>query len=95
MNDLLSGLRTADLSSFPDFCSMSTPLEMGLWILWVAKERGLAQQLTADQIAHAIVEVYEISIQARTLTNALNRSGKRVHVSKSGKVAERVNSFQP
>lgn len=80
MSSIAEGLRKADVSSFPDFRLMSTPLEMGLWILWVAKDGGLSRQLTAEEISQVIVDVFEISMEPRAITNALNRSGKKVHV---------------
>ena len=46
-----------DTSNFLDFDNYKKPLERGLWILWVAKERLGTKRLTAEQIASIIKDV--------------------------------------
>ena len=36
--NLITAFSKVNTSGFPDFNIFKTPLEMGLWILWVAKE---------------------------------------------------------
>lgn len=81
-DQLIDSFRKVNISNFPDFDSFSTPLERGLWILLVAKESKIAQELTAEQIALIARKVYEVSIEARAITNALNRAGSKVHVNR-------------
>lgn len=69
-----------DTSDFPDFYSYEKPLEKGLWILWVAKERLQIKRLTAEQIASITRDVKEVSIEPKSITNSLNRAGDKVHI---------------
>ena len=77
---LVEKFSKANTAEFPDFYSYKTPLEQGLWILLATKEKLKIQRLTAEEIAVLIRDVQEISIDARTLTNAFNRAGNKVHV---------------
>ena len=42
-------------NEFPDFYKYSKPLEMGLWVLWVAKEKLNIRKMTSEQIALIII----------------------------------------
>lgn len=76
-----------DTSDFPDFYNYKRPLEMGLWILWVTKEKLQKKQLTAEQIASIIRDGKEISIDAKSLNNAFARAKEKVHIyHKNGQV---------
>lgn len=68
-----------DISDFPDFYSYKKPLEEGLWILWVAKEKLQIERLTAEQIASIIRDVKEVSIEAKSITNSFNKGGDKIH----------------
>ena len=70
-------VNTAD---FPNFYSCKRPLEMGLWVLWVAKEKLGVKKLTAEQIASIIRDIKEISIDAKSINNAFKRAKGKVHV---------------
>jgi len=65
---------------FPDFYSYNTSLERGLWVLLVAKDKLKIRKLTAEEVAIIIRDVKEISIDARSITNAFNRAGNKVHI---------------
>jgi len=78
--DLIRKISEVDTSDFPDFYNYKNPLEMGLWILWVAKEKLQIKKLTAEQIAHVIREVKEVSIEAKSITNSFNRARGKVHI---------------
>lgn len=73
-----------DTSDFPDFYSYKKPLEKGLWILWVAKEKSGMKLLTTEQIASIIRDVKEISIDAKSITNSFNRAGDKIHTYQEG-----------
>lgn len=68
-----------DTSDFPDFDSYKKPLERGLWILWVAKEKLEIKTLTTEQIASIIRDVEEISIDAKSITKSFNRARDKIH----------------
>lgn len=85
--ELLKGFREVNTSDFPDFYSYKKPLEKGLWILWVAKEKLGTKKLTAEQIASIIRDVKEISTNAESITKSFNRAGDKIHTYReSGKV---------
>lgn len=69
-----------DTSDFPDFYTYNTPLERGLWILWVMKEKLGIRKLNAEQIASVIRDVKEISVDAKSIIYAFNRAGDKIHV---------------
>ena len=76
---LVKNFREADVSDFPDFHSCEKPLERGLWVLWVSKEKLGIKRLTAEQIASIIRDVQETSIEARSITGSFNRAGGKIH----------------
>lgn len=86
-SELIERFSKVDTSDFPDFHSYETPLERGLWILWVAKEKVGIKRLTAEQIASIVRDVKEISTNAKSITNSFNRAGDKVHTyQESGEV---------
>lgn len=78
-DDLLNFFRKADTSTFLDFHSLASLLEKALWVLLVSKDLKIAKQLTAEQIALVIRDVYEVSVEPRAITNALNKAGRKIH----------------
>lgn len=76
-----SELNTSD---FPDFYAFKTPLERGLWVLWVMKEKLGIKKIDAEQIASVIRDVKEISIHAKSIIYAFNRAGDKVHTYHEG-----------
>ncbi|HDN83603.1 MAG TPA: hypothetical protein ENG50_04485 [Candidatus Altiarchaeales archaeon] len=80
--DLLKRFKELDLSDFPDFYSYKNPLEKGLWVLWVAKDRLGVKKLTAEDIAMIIRDVMEISISAKSITKSFNRARDKIHTYK-------------
>lgn len=83
--DLLRRFEVVDRADFPDFHSYEKPLERGLWVLWVSKEKLGIRRLTAEHIASIIRDVQEISIDARSITNSFNRAGDKIHTYVEGK----------
>ncbi len=75
----LTKFREADTSDFPDFYSCSNSLEMGMWVLWVAKDKLGIKRLTAEQIASVIRDVKEISIDAKSINNSFSPAKGKVH----------------
>ena len=73
-----------DTSDFPDFYSYEKPLERGLWILWVAKEKLRIKRLTTEEIASVIRDVKEVSIEAKSITNSFNKSRNKIHTYHEG-----------
>jgi len=70
----------SDISHFPNFYNCKKPLEMGLWVLWVAKEKLQIKKLTAEEIASIIRDVKEISMDARSINNAFTRAKGKIHI---------------
>ena len=85
--EVVKKFKELDISEFPDFYIYKKPLDMGLWILWVAKEKLRIRKLTADEIATIIRDVKEISIDSKSVNNAFTRAGDKIHTyHKNGKV---------
>jgi len=79
--ELVQKFRKVDTTSIPEFERYDKPLEMGLWVLWVAKEKLDITKLTAYQIADVLVQAMEVSIEPRSIVNSFNRTkGKKVHI---------------
>ena len=76
---IAKGFAEIDTSDFPDFYSYEKPLERGLWVLLVAKEKLQLKRLTAEQIAFIIRDIEEVSGDAKSITNSFNRAGDKVH----------------
>jgi len=83
-SNLIERFSKLDTSDFPDFHNYSRPLEMGLWVLWLAKEKLSIKKLTAEQIASIIRDVKEISTDAKSITNSFNRAGDKIHTCQEG-----------
>jgi len=71
---------TVDTSDFPDFYTYKTPLERGLWVLWVAKDKLGIKKLTAEQIASVIRDVKETSIDAKSINYSFTPAKGKVHI---------------
>lgn len=69
-----------DTSEYPDFYSFKKPLEQGLWVLLIAKEKLNIKRLTADEISKIIINVKEISTDAKSITYAFNRAKDKIHI---------------
>lgn len=78
-DDLIRKIKEADTNDYPDFSKYSRPLDMALWVLWVAKDEAGERKLTGEQIASIIIETQEISANANSIVNALNRASDKVH----------------
>ena len=76
---LLEKFVQTDLSDFPDFHSFKKPLEMALWVLWVAKDKIGVKRLTPEEIVCVIRDIKEVSISTRTVVNSLNRAKDKIH----------------
>lgn len=82
--EILQEFRTVDTSKFPEFGEYDKPLERGMWILWVVKDKLRINRLSADKIAYLIVHAMEVSVSARAVTNAFNKTKdkKMIHTYK-------------
>jgi len=82
--EILQEFRTVDTSEFPEFGEYDKPLERGMWILWVVKDKLRINRLSADKIAYLIVHAMEVSVSARAVTNAFNKTKdkKMIHTYK-------------
>jgi len=76
--------RAADTDGLPDFQNYDKPLEMGLWVLWVAKDKLHITRLTAQQVGDVLVDVMEVSVHQRTIVNAFNRARGKIHRDNEG-----------
>lgn len=79
MTEIAEKFKRVDVSDFPDFYIYKTPLEMGLWILWVSKYALGIKKLEAEQIASVIRDVKEISVDSKSIIKAFNRAGTKIH----------------
>lgn len=82
IEELVQKFKEVDASAYPNFEHYEKPLEMSLWVLWIAKEKFGIKKMTADDIAVIIRDVYETSIEAKTILGAFNRAGNKVHTYK-------------
>ena len=79
--ELIQKFREVDITGIPEFENYDKPLEMGMWVLWVAKEKLDITKLSVQQIAEILVEVMEVSITPRVIVNSFNRAkDKKVHI---------------
>lgn len=67
---LIDKFKETNFSEYPDFYNYKRPLERGLWVLWVSKEKLGIKKLTAEQIAVIIREVFEIAINPKSINNS-------------------------
>ncbi len=77
--ELIQKFKEVDTSTFPDFGHYDKPLEMSLWVLWVAKEKLSIKKMTADDVAVIIRDIYETSIEAKAILRSFSRAGNKVH----------------
>jgi hypothetical protein len=82
--ELTQRFREVDISDFPDFYNYQKPLEMGLWVLWVSKDKLGVKKLTAEQIASVIRDTKEISVDAQSINNAFKRAEGKIHTHHEG-----------
>lgn len=68
--------------NFPDFYLYKGPLEIGLWILWVAKDGLDIKRLSAEEIATILVDIKEISVDSKSIINSFNRAKDKIHIHK-------------
>jgi hypothetical protein len=78
--DLTKKFSEADTSDFPDFYNYGNPLEMGLWVLWVAKDKLGIKMLTSEKIASIIRDVKEISIEAKSINCSFTPAKGKIHI---------------
>lgn len=76
----IKGFSKIDTSDFPNFYNYKTPLEKGLWVLWIVKEKLNIRKLTAGQIASIIINEMEVSIDDKSIINSFNRAKGKIHV---------------
>lgn len=82
IEEIIKMFKEIDVSEFPHFDKYKKPLEMGLWILRVAKEKLGIRKLTAEQIASIIIEVKETSIKEMSIIKSFNVARGKVHAYK-------------
>lgn len=89
MEDILKKFEKADTSDFPDFHNYEKLYEMALWVLWIAKEKFGIKKLTAEQISSVIRDVYEVSVETKSIINSFNRlKGNKIHLHKKNGLLE-------
>ena len=76
----LTAFSKVNYSDFPDFDNYKTPLERGLWVLWVAKEKLDIKKMTAEQIASVILDIKEVSIDAKSINYSFTPAKGKVHI---------------
>jgi hypothetical protein len=78
--NLIAKFSNANVSDFPDFNLFKNPLERGLWVLWIAKEKLNIKKMTAEQIASVILDVKEVSIDAKSINYSFAPAKGKVHI---------------
>lgn len=84
MTDVVEKFEKANTADFPDFFDYETPLDRGLWVLWVSKDQLEIRKLDAEQIASVMRDFKEISIDAKSIVSAFNRAGDKIHIYHEG-----------
>lgn len=79
IGEFIKKFKEADKEKVPDFSKCVRPLDMALWVLWVAKDEVSEKRLTGEQIALVIIETQEISANTGSIINSLNRASDKVH----------------
>jgi len=80
--ELSKKFKVLDTSGLPSFDNFQKPLERALWVLWVVKDKLKISRLKADQIAYIIVHAKEVSLSAKSITNAFKRAEGKIHTYK-------------
>lgn len=78
-SDIQQKYQEVDTSDLPSFDECQTPLDMALWVLRVAKDKVGIRRLSAQQISSILRDAHEVSIKTRSITQALNKAGNKVH----------------
>lgn len=65
---------------YPDFYKYNIKLDKILWVLLVSKELFGQKYLNANQISQIIINVFEIRITTKSVTNSLKNAKDSVHV---------------
>jgi len=76
---MIKKFKSVNVSDFPDFYNYAKPLEQGLWVLWVSKEKLQIRKLTAEQISLILREIKEVSIDEKSIVTSFNRAKKKIH----------------
>lgn len=72
-------LTRLDTSDLPSFCDCRTVIHKSLWVLWVGKDKLKIRKMGAEQISTILRDIKEVSIEARSITQALKRAGDKVY----------------
>ncbi len=78
--ELLEKFRKVETDGLPEFYSLTSPLDMALWVLLAGKDKLEIAKMSADDISDVLVQNKERSVMPRAIANAFNRAGKKVHV---------------
>ena len=85
---ILNFFRNKDVPDFPNFTNYKKPLEMGLWVLWVAKDDLGVRKLSSDEVSSVIIEILETSVDSLSITRAFSRAGKKIHPHKENNIVK-------
>jgi len=77
--ELRRRMQEVTLDDYPSITNYTKAGELGLWILWIAKNGLGVNRLTVVQIVTLLREVYEISLDASSVVNSFNRFGRKIH----------------
>lgn len=83
-SEIIEKFLQVNLLEFPDFYQLNKPLDIGLWILWVAKEKTPFRKMTVDQIVNIAREVMEVSINPNSVNSAFKRAKDKIHRYREG-----------
>jgi hypothetical protein len=82
---MIETFKITNVSAYPDVTKLDCALDAALWVLWVFVDAIKYQNyLTAADISNVLASVYSVSFTEREITNAFNRAGKKIHITKKG-----------
>lgn len=79
MQTVIESMRVANTDAYPKISNITNKGELGLWILWVARDELGIRRLNSVQIADILVESMGISVSAKSITNSFRALKGEIH----------------
>lgn len=78
-NDILSNIKTANFKKFPDIRKLSSPMDKGLWALWLLQDHFKMDEahFTAEEISNVLLK-RKILCSKEKITRGFTRSDDKV-----------------
>jgi len=81
-SDLIQKFSEVETNDLPDFYSYDKPLEKGLWVLLVSKDKLNIKKMTSKQIISVIENVKEMDADGNAIARAFARAENKIKVHK-------------